>query len=97
MPPNNEYRYVSAVFYNNVCYEKKINKVSFFLFLQSIFSLHQIQVQYLIPGRYQSVRPLLTKVQGGLLLGVWDGGRGVRYRTSFLPENIAQVLEKWIS
>jgi hypothetical protein len=31
------------------------------------------------------------------MLGVGDGGRGVRYRTSFLPNKIAQVLVEWNS
>jgi hypothetical protein len=56
-----------------------------------LYPIHQIQVRYL--GRYQSIRPPLTQVQGGLLLGVGDGGRVVRYRTPF-SQKIAQVLEE---
>jgi hypothetical protein len=42
--------------------------------------------------RYQSIRSPLTHGQGGLLLGVGDGGRVVRYSTLFLPKKIAQGL-----
>jgi hypothetical protein len=56
-----------------------------------LYTIHQIQVRYL--GRYQPIRPPLTQVQGGLLLGVGDGGRVVRYRTPF-SQKIAQVLEE---
>jgi hypothetical protein len=38
-------------------------------------------------SKYQSIRPLLTKDQGGLLLGVGGGGRGVTYRTFSSPKN----------
>jgi hypothetical protein len=41
--------------------------------------------RYGTKSRYQSIRPPLTHAQGGLLLGVGDGGRVVRYRTLFLP------------
>jgi hypothetical protein len=44
--------------------------------------------------RYQSIRPPLIQVQGGLLIGVGDGERVVRQKTSFLPKQIAQVLEE---
>jgi len=42
--------------------------------------------RYGTKSRYQSIRPPLTHAQGGLLLGVGDGGRVVRYRTLFLPK-----------
>jgi hypothetical protein len=43
----------------------------------------------LVAIRYQSIRPLLSKDQGGLLLGVGDGERGFRYRISFfIPEKL---------
>jgi hypothetical protein len=41
--------------------------------------------------RYQSIRPPLTHAQGGLLLGVGDGGRVVRYSTLFLPKKSLRV------
>ncbi len=37
------------------------------------------------------------KQKKNLLLGVGDGGRGVRYRTSFPPNKIAQVQVEWNS
>jgi hypothetical protein len=37
--------------------------------------------------RYKSITHPMTHVQGGLLLGVGDGGGEVRYRTSFSPKS----------
>jgi hypothetical protein len=39
-------------------------------------SITPVQVGYLNPVRYQSFRPLLTKVQGGLLLYALGMGKG---------------------
>jgi hypothetical protein len=55
--------------------------------LPSKISLHQIQVRCLNYSRYQSIRPLLTMGQGGLLLGVGVGVGEFRFRTYFLPKN----------
>ncbi len=38
----------------------------------------------------------LTHVQGGLLLGVGDGGRVVGYKTFFLPKKSLRFWRKWI-
>jgi hypothetical protein len=60
-------------------------------YLNSPFTQYT-RYRYGTKTRYQSIRPLLTPDQGGLLLGVGDGGRVVRYRTLFLPKKIAQGL-----
>jgi hypothetical protein len=52
----------------------------------SIYPIHQVQVRYLQQCWYQSIRPLLTKGHGGLLLGVGGGGGGFRYSTSILSQ-----------
>jgi hypothetical protein len=47
--------------------------------------------------RYQSLRPLLAKGQGGLLLGVGDGESGFRYRISlFIPEKLVKKISRYI-
>jgi hypothetical protein len=43
-----------------------------------LYSLHQIQVLYLISTQVPSIKLPLTHVQGGLLLGDGDGGAVVR-------------------
>jgi hypothetical protein len=54
-------------------------------------STHYTRYRYGTKSRYQSIRPLLTPDQRGLLLGVGDGGRVVRYRTLFLPKKSLRV------
>jgi hypothetical protein len=44
--------------------------------------------------RYQSIRPPMTLAHGGLLLGVGDGGKVVRYRTLFLPKKSLRVWRR---
>ncbi len=44
--------------------------------------------------RYQSIRPPMTLAQGGLLLGVGDGGRVVRYRTLSFQKNRSEYGEE---
>jgi hypothetical protein len=43
-----------------------------------LFFIQYTRYRYGTQCRYQSIRPPLTQVQGGLLLGVGDGGRVVR-------------------
>ncbi len=70
-----------------VCYdtEKKMCLINV-PFRTVYYSIHQIQVRYLIQ----------VQAQGGLLLGVGDGGGELGTELLFLSRKIAKVLVEWI-
>jgi hypothetical protein len=72
-----------------------LRKVLYQSLLEQSF-IQYTRYRYGTKFRYQSIRPPLTYAQGGLLLGVWDGGRVVRYRTLYLPKKSLKVWRRWI-